>query len=103
MPTRRLHTTVLCLALAGCSAASTTEDTGDAHTEELKLSATATSSSNETATLSPDKALDGNTTTRWSSAFSDPQWIRLDLGSKKSINRVVLNWEAAYSKSYEIQ
>jgi hypothetical protein len=103
MPTSRLHTTVLCLALASCSAASITEDTGDAHAEELKLSATASSSSNETATLSPDKAVDGNAATRWSSAFADPQWIRLDLGSKKSINRVVLNWEAAYSKSYEIQ
>src|SRR5688572_27525017 len=31
------------------------------------------------------RAVDGNaTTTRWSSAFSDPQWITLDLGSSKA-------------------
>jgi hypothetical protein len=69
----------------------------------LKLAATATASSQESSTLGPEKAIDGNTGTRWSSAFSDPQWIRLDLGATKTLSRVVLNWEAAYSTSYEIQ
>jgi len=46
---------------------------------------------------------DGNTGTRWSSAFSDPQWIQLDLGASKHVSRVVLNWEAAASRSYEVQ
>ena len=46
---------------------------------------------------------DGNTGTRWSSAFSDPQWIRLDLGSTRAINRVVLRWEAAFGRAYQIQ
>lgn len=32
-----------------------------------------------------------------------PQWIYVDLGSVTTINRVVLNWEAAYGKSYRIQ
>jgi len=49
------------------------------------------------------KAVDGNTTTRWSSEFSDPPWINQDLGAETSINRVVLNWEAAYAKAYSIQ
>ncbi|MEU6207358.1 discoidin domain-containing protein, partial [Micromonospora musae] len=40
---------------------------------------------------------------RWSSAFSDPQWIRVDLGSPTAIGRVKLTWEAAYSSSYVIQ
>lgn len=48
-------------------------------------------------------AVDGNTGTRWSSAYSDPQWIYVDLGSDYNINRVVLRWEAAYGKSYQIQ
>jgi hypothetical protein len=47
--------------------------------------------------------VDGNTTTRWSSAFSDPQWIYVDLQATININRVKLNWEAAYGKSYQIQ
>src|ERR1035437_9453816 len=48
-------------------------------------------------------AVDGNTATRWSSAFSDPQWIYVDLGATHSINKVVLNWEAAYGRSFQIQ
>jgi exo-beta-1,3-glucanase (GH17 family) len=48
-------------------------------------------------------AFDGDTGTRWSSTFSDPQWIRVDLGAVTPISRVVLQWEGAYGKSYEIQ
>jgi hypothetical protein len=47
--------------------------------------------------------VDGNAGTRWSSAFSDPQWLQIDLGSPQSICRVKLTWEAAYGKSYQIQ
>jgi hypothetical protein len=46
---------------------------------------------------------DGDTTTRWSSAFADPQWVEIDLGAVYSINRVALNWENAYGKAYQIQ
>ena len=63
----------------------------------------ATSSSNESATLGPANAVDGNTGTRWSSGFSDPQWIQVDLGATASITQVVLNWEAAYGKAFQIQ
>jgi hypothetical protein len=31
------------------------------------------------------------------------QWIYVDLGATKAVSRVVLRWEAAYGKSYEIQ
>ena len=48
-------------------------------------------------------AVDGNPETRWSSAFSDPQWIYVDLGQSYSINRVRLSWEAAYGQAYQIQ
>ncbi|GAA4249208.1 galactose-binding domain-containing protein [Dactylosporangium darangshiense] len=48
-------------------------------------------------------AVDGNPATRWGSAYSDPQWIVVDLGSARSINRVRLNWEAAYGRAYQIQ
>lgn len=63
----------------------------------------AASSSDESAAWTPQLAVDGNAGTRWSSGFSDPQWIRIDLGSTQAIRRVVLRWEAAYAKSYEIQ
>jgi len=48
-------------------------------------------------------AVDGSTTTRWSSAFSDPQSIYVDLGATHSISQVILNWEAAYGRSFQIQ
>ncbi|WP_237566478.1 discoidin domain-containing protein [Paenibacillus sp. EZ-K15] len=70
----------------------------------LALNQTAKSSSNETSSLGPAQAFDGSTTTRWSSAEgTDPQWIYVDLGSVKSINKVKLIWEDAYGKSYKIQ
>ncbi|HWD94342.1 MAG TPA: DUF5005 domain-containing protein [Verrucomicrobiae bacterium] len=47
-------------------------------------------------------AVDGNMSTRWSSAYSDPQWIYVDLGSIQSIGQVRLSWETAYGKSYRI-
>ncbi|MFC7640289.1 discoidin domain-containing protein [Streptosporangium lutulentum] len=48
-------------------------------------------------------AVDGNTATRWSSAYADPQWIRVDLGASRQVSRVRLNWEAAYGRAYQIQ
>jgi beta-glucosidase len=51
----------------------------------------------------PAAALDGRTTTRWSSQFSDPQWIRVDLGGTATITGVTLNWEAAYATGYRIE
>jgi len=63
----------------------------------------ATASSTENASFPASAAVDGNTGTRWSSAFSDPQWLRVDLGATHSISKVVLNWEAAYAKAFQIQ
>lgn len=63
----------------------------------------ATASSSENAGTAAGNAVDGNTGTRWSSAFSDPQWLQVDLGSSTTINKVVLNWEAAYATAYQIQ
>ncbi|MGI5242361.1 discoidin domain-containing protein [Dactylosporangium sp. CA-139066] len=62
-----------------------------------------TASSSENAGTPASAATDGNTGTRWSSAFSDPQWIQVDLGQTATIDQVVLNWEAAYAKSFQIQ
>src|ERR1700755_2524690 len=72
-------------------------------TTALALNKTATSSSTESAAYPAANAVDGNTGTRWSSAFSDPQWLEVDLGSSQSIGGVTLNWEAAYATSFQIQ
>jgi beta-glucanase (GH16 family) len=62
-----------------------------------------TASSTENAVFGPANAADGNTGTRWSSAFSDPQWIQIDLGATATVSQVVLNWEAAYGRAFQIQ
>jgi len=48
-------------------------------------------------------AVDGNQSTRWESDFSDPQFIIVDLGSNYTLNRVEIDWEAAYATYYQIQ
>ncbi|GGT26153.1 hypothetical protein GCM10010222_79960 [Streptomyces tanashiensis] len=63
----------------------------------------ATASSSEVSTLGAANAVDGNETTRWASAYSDNQWIQVDLGSARTFTSVRLNWEGAYGKDYDIQ
>jgi hypothetical protein len=63
----------------------------------------ATASSAENGGTPASAAVDGNTGTRWSSAFSDPQWLQVDLGSTYTIDKIVLDWEAAYATAYQIQ
>ncbi len=80
-----------------------TSTIGTCGTTNIALNKPATSSSNENTSMTPNLAVDGNTGTRWSSAFSDPQWIQIDLGTSQNICRVRLLWEAAYGRSYQIQ
>jgi hypothetical protein len=71
---------------------------------EQRLAAVgASASSQESASLRADRAIDGNFATRWSSAFRDPQWLSVDLGARRLVTRVVLSWETAFSARYEIQ
>jgi hypothetical protein len=69
----------------------------------LALNKPATASSTENSGTPASAAVDSSTTTRWSSAFSDPQWLRVDLGASHALNQVKLNWEAAYAKAFQIQ
>jgi len=48
-------------------------------------------------------AIDGDLSTRWSSAYSDPQWFQIDLGQKYNIELVVIYWENASAKNYILQ
>ncbi len=53
--------------------------------------------------FTPDKAIDNNSSTRWSSEPSDPQWLCLDLGESVKFNGVILRWENAFALAYQIQ
>ncbi|MET9426426.1 discoidin domain-containing protein [Streptomyces sp. NPDC003036] len=64
----------------------------------------ATASSQEGDGYAASAAFDGNLTgTRWASQWSDPQWVQVDLGQRSNLSRVVLTWEGAYGRSYQIQ
>jgi hypothetical protein len=72
-------------------------------TSNAALNHPATASSLENATFPASAAVDGNTGTRWSSAFSDPQWLQVDLGASQSVCQVTLTWESAYATAFQIQ
>jgi hypothetical protein len=82
----------------------TVSTAGQAHAATLlSQGQPTTASSLENATVPATAATDGNTGTRWSSAFPDPQWIQVDLGATATISQVVLQWEAAYGKAFQVQ
>ncbi len=71
--------------------------------KNLALHKPAVASSIEGYTRTADKAVDGNNSTRWASQPGiDPQYIYVDLGKISQINKIILNWEKAYAKSYQI-
>ncbi len=79
------------------------ELTGQPPVTNLALNKPATASSVENGSYPASNAVDASATTRWSSAFSDPQWIQVDLGATYTVSRVRLLWEAAYGSAYQIQ
>jgi F5/8 type C domain-containing protein/glycosyl hydrolase family 64 (putative beta-1,3-glucanase)/putative Ig domain-containing protein len=72
-------------------------------TTNIALHQPTTASSIQGPSWPASNATDGNLSTRWSSAFSDPQWLEVDLGSTQNICQVVINWETAYAKAFQIQ
>jgi hypothetical protein len=96
----------LALVASGCGA----QGVSPSHVRDAAATATllsqgksATASSVENSSFPASAAVDGNTSTRWSSAWSDPQWLEVDLGASASISQVVLNWETAYATAFQIQ
>jgi beta-glucanase (GH16 family) len=72
-------------------------------TTNLSQGKPTTASSTENSGTPASDATDGNTGTRWSSAFADPQWLQVDLGASHTIKQINLQWEAAYGKAFQIQ
>ena len=48
-------------------------------------------------------AVDGRKDTRWSSEFSDPQWLAVDLGESKTFSRIDIVWDKAFAKKFAIE
>lgn len=66
--------------------------------KNVSVSSTESGTSNVAANL-----VDGDNSTRWSSAYADNQQIVIDLAESYSLNDIVLNWETAYASVYSIQ
>ena len=74
--------------------------------EDKSRGMAATASSTEDGDLAgrgAANAVDGQGTTRWSSGWADDQYWQVDLGRRRSVDRVQIDWEAAYASRYEIQ
>ncbi len=107
-PTVEPDETVLLTVVAGTGyavgtpAAATGTIQNDDGQVNLALGKTALASTTHSKFVASN-ATDGSLASRWSSAYSDPQWIYVDLGSVYTINRIILRWEVAYGRSYELQ
>lgn len=73
------------------------------NSENIALHKPAIASSVEMSTYAASNVTDGNPNTRWSSQFSDPQSIYVDLGARYDLCRVVLRWEIAIGKDFKVQ
>jgi hypothetical protein len=96
-----LSVAVACLSASVISAGSAAA--ASCGTTNLALHQPTTASSIQGAAWPASNATDGSLTTRWSSAFSDPQWLEVDLGSTQPVCQVVIHWETAYAKAFQIQ
>jgi hypothetical protein len=103
-PSRRLTALAAsALAVLGAVAALTSTPTASAAPTLISQGKPASASSTENAGTPASAAVDGNTSTRWASAFSDPQWLQVDLGATATVSQVVLTWEAAFASGFQIQ
>ena len=77
----------------------------NAHANPVNLAANqpTMASSFQASNLVSTAAVDGNPATRWSSAFSDSEWIQVDLGTVQPFNTVTIVWEAAFGRAYQLQ
>ena len=69
----------------------------------LSQGKTVVASSSESGELPVQNVVDGDTNTRWSSAWTDNEWIYVDLGENKYASYVEFDWEAAYATVYQVQ
>lgn len=69
----------------------------------LALNKPATASSEENSGLGAGKAVDGIDSSRWASAWSDEQWIQVDLEATYLIDEVRIDWQYASALEYKVQ
>ncbi len=88
---------------AMASSTITVDGTPVSKTTNIALGKNVTTSSSENPSVDGSKVVDNDGSTRWSSAFTDNEWITIDLGQNYTINKVTFDWEASYAKAYKVQ
>jgi hypothetical protein len=102
---------LMMLGSMGCSAAADVSDEQLGSNEQALAAcssqtlgvASATASSVENNYFVASWAVDQNQSTRWSSGQGAPQWLKLDLGSRRFISTLKIDWQTAFSPNYDIQ
>ena len=95
---------ILCMnLLLRFAAFSQTQADGRILYRNLALSAVVTVSSTGETGLKGEMAADGDTLTRWGSAYKDNEWIMADLKKTYPIDKIILKWEVAFASAYSIQ
>lgn len=99
----RKITLILWLVFCGTNIQCLAQDTSLVY---LKVNAVNVSSFDATPDWAPlpdaKATIDGDLLTRWSSSYTDNQWIAFDFGSPKVVSKIVIFWEAAYAMDYDI-
>ncbi len=63
----------------------------------------ASASSQESHELGPAYAVDNDPLTRWASLGAAPQWLQIDLGQRRTVTSLQIQWETAYAAVYQVQ
>jgi hypothetical protein len=79
------------------------ETTGDINYRNIALEGNASASSSESDEFTPDKAVDGQKNTRWSSKLGYPQWFLIEWTNAQEISKIRFIFESAFPKDYTIQ
>lgn len=100
MPRDTRHVRV---SIAAGEASERALSTLEVRSRDLARSAPATASTTANAINVVGHLTDDSRWTRWESKASDPQQVQIDLGSSQPVGSVVLRWETAAGKEFEIQ
>jgi hypothetical protein len=62
----------------------------------------ATASSEYSADYAAQFAVDGSMASRWAAAYTDDEWIQVELAQPIAAGRVELHWQGAYARDYDL-
>jgi hypothetical protein len=71
--------------------------------ENVALEGKVSASSTEGVEFEPEKAVDGQFQTRWSSGKGVPQWFEVDWNQTQPIHEISIVFEAAYAEDYRVE